>query len=232
MQLVRPRVIQERYFQFRGALDKGIHKKLRFMEGSFAQNIIYKPYELLWALAARKVVGGRFSKKLEQALKEAGLEFEIEERAKTLRSIFEKLTRESRGKGRKLPGIVGRALDYLGIKYPIFGMSGIRDLYGARVLVPGGFETDYNNCCEAFNVLLRVAGIEDIHQTTRFANYFLCTAPRYDEEGQYVGTYKALHLGIVYRGVPIEIQVRDTINDELAKTMFVRDTVPKDRNRD
>ena len=230
MQLVRPRVIKEKYFQFRGALDRGIHMRLGFMEGSFAQNIKYRPYELLWALAARKVVGGRFSKKLERALKEAGLEFEIEERAKTLRGIWEKLTRKSRGKGRKLPGIVGRTLDYLGIKYPIFRLSGVRDLYGVRVIVPGKFEADLENCCHAFNVLLRVAGIEDVNQTTRFVNSFCCLEPRFNESREFIGHYDALHLGIIYRGVPIEIQVRNTIIDELAKTVFVRDAVPKDRN--
>ncbi len=188
---------------------------------SFLSDIKYSgPHEAAWAFAARGIMGRRYSKKMRAALDDAGIEADFEERAKRLKRIAEKLTRDNRSPGLDA-SFLARLLDSARLPAPKYPVGSIRDMFGIRVIIPSS-GTSRDDCYDVLDIVLKAAAVTEQSQLLSMVDYLAYPEHRFSPDGEYLGRYESLQVSFIHLGVPIEVQIRDNEMDWKAKNCIKR----------
>lgn len=186
---------------------------------SFLRDVEYAgPHEMMWAILARKAVGRRFAERLRSEL--GGVDFQMEERAKKLERIADKVRRSGRMPGAEVESSL-RILSKLGLPHSQNPMGSVRDMYGIRVIIPKT-QTSRDDCYLVLEKTLKAAGISGPAEMLSLVDYLAYEQRRYDENDCCLGRYESLQVSFVRFSVPIEVQIRDSEMDWNAKNVVKR----------
>ena len=186
---------------------------------SFLRDAEYAgPHEMIWAVLARRAVGRRFAEKLRREL--GGVDFRMEERAKSLARIADKIRRSGRMPGAEVEDAL-KILSRLGLMQSQYPIGSVRDMYGIRVIIPDS-GSSRDRCYEVLERTMGAAGISGQREMLGLVDYLSYEQRRYDEDDRYIGRYESLHVSFVRFSVPIEVQIRDARMDWNAKNFVKR----------
>lgn len=186
---------------------------------SFLRDVGYSgPQEMAWAFAARKAAGKMFARRLSHRLD--GADYYLEERAKDMKRIIEKLARKGRSPGaetERILGLLGK-LGLPGLEYPV---GSVRDMYGVRVVIPKT-ASSRDDCYGVLEKAMDAAGIRSREQILSLVDYLAYPEYRFGGDGECLGRYESLQMSFIYLGVPVEVQIRDAEMDWNAKNVVKR----------
>ncbi|MEW6722976.1 MAG: hypothetical protein AB1324_06965 [Candidatus Micrarchaeota archaeon] len=186
---------------------------------SFLRDAEYAgPHEMVWAILARNAVGRRFAQTLRRGLK--GIEFTMEERAKSLERIADKIRRSDRMPGAEVEGAL-KILARLGLMESQYPIGSIRDMYGIRVIIPHG-PASRDACYEVLERAMEAAGIGGPSEMLSLVDYLSYEQSRFGADESYLGRYESIHFSFARLSVPIEVQIRDSMMDWNAKNVVKR----------